>query len=106
MDHAAWRPPVADGNEKGRGRGDQCERPEQNRQQRQRQRQAVVEHAAIVEVEQLSLLLPGRQASRAKVLAIQLDVAQGAQEPSAGFAWQHGLLVGMIKAACFAFGND
>src|SRR6185369_343003 len=28
MDHASWRPPVADGNEEGRRRRDQCERPE------------------------------------------------------------------------------
>src|SRR5207247_6572931 len=54
----------------------------------------------------LAFFLPHLQTGRTKMLAVQLTVAESAQEPAASLARDHGLLLRMIKATRFGVLQD
>src|SRR5438477_13162318 len=65
-----------------------------------------MEHAHVLESLDFALLLPGLQATRAKVLSFDFAVAERAEKPSAGIAGNNCFFLRMIKAARFAFDQD
>src|SRR5437870_4178374 len=106
MNDARGRVPMAHGKIERHRRGKEGEIKNQQRINGQRQGCAVIEYAMVFEALDLAFLLPHLQTGRTKMLAVQLTVAERAQEPAASLARDHGLLLGMIKATRFGVLQD
>src|SRR5437867_1073784 len=102
-DETGGRVPMPEGENDGRGRGDDQHGKDEDGQQRQAQGGGVPERAAWVEVREAAFLAAGAEAIGTEVLLVQFHVAQAAEKPSADIAWDNGPFFRVIEANGLAF---
>jgi hypothetical protein len=94
---------MPDGHEQGRRRRDECEVENQKRKCRKEQRHQVIPYPGVLDARNLALCLSRFETQRAKVLPVEITIAQRAKEATASLAWDHRLLAGVIEAGGLAF---
>jgi hypothetical protein len=105
MNKTPWRIPVSDGQVEGEGSRDSGQPDRDDGKESDPEGGPVIGDPVAVEVDKVSFLSSQFQASGAEMPVSEIDVAQGAEKPSAVTARNDGLLLGMVEATCLVLGQ-